>query len=258
MKSSCLLLGLVLVVCSFARAQPPAKAEPTKWVLTFEDNFDGDHLDLSKWTPQDPWGRARNSELQAYVPGAFVVKDGVLHVTAEHRDAEYGHKLRHYTSGMMTTTGKFSQEYGKFEIRCRVPAGKGMWPAFWMLPEPPTWPPEIDVLEILGHQPDRLYMTHHWMDEHHKHRSHGGQFRGPDFSKDFHTFGVTWSPDAIVWTVDGVERFRSTKAVPHQPMFLMVNLAVGGDWPGSPDEHTKFPASFDVDWVRVWKRADGK
>ena len=224
------------------------------WKLTFQDEFDGNALNIQKWNPNDPWGRERNNELQAYVTNAFEVKDGILLIRAEKREAFYDGKRRAFTSGMMATYRKFSQEYGRFEIRCRVPKGKGLWPAFWLLPEPLAWPPEIDVLEILGHEPNKVYMTHHFRDEQKAHKSDGGEWAGPDFSKEFHEFAVEWSPEKIVWFVDGVERFRSTKSIPHGKMYMLVNLAVGGDWPKAPDENTKFPCAMEVDYVRVYQR----
>ena len=246
---------LVLISCiSPIAAVAAQKADRPGWKLTFQDEFNGMVLDLAKWTPADPWGRERNRELQAYVKDAFEVRDGVLHIKAERREAIYDNKPRTYTSGMMSTHDRFTQEFGRFEIRCRVPGGKGLWPAFWLLPEPLGWPPEIDVLEILGHQPNKVYLTHHFRNEQRQHKSHGGSWIGPDFSADFHEFAVEWSPTAIVWFVDGVERFRSEDSVPHAKMYLLVNLAIGGDWPGPPDDKTRFPATFDVDYVRVYER----
>jgi beta-glucanase (GH16 family) len=256
MKSS-LGKALLLVLASFVSILPvngADKAELPGWKLTFDDEFNGNSLDTQKWSPNDPWGKERNHELQAYVNDAFEIKDGILRVKADRGQALYGGKQRAFTSGMMNTHGKFSQEYGRFEIRCRVPNGRGMWPAFWLLPDKPGWPPEIDVLEILGHEPGKVYMTHHFRDEQKKHASHGGSWKGPDFSAQFHKFAVEWSPLSIVWFVDGVERFRSEKSIPDGKMFLLVNLAVGGDWPGAPDEKTRFPGTFEVDYVRVYKR----
>ncbi len=247
-----LVILLSLSLCSAGRAAE--KADRPGWKLTFRDEFDGDTLNSGKWNPNDPAGRERNRELQAYVADAFEVRDGVLRVKADKREAFYDGKQRAYTSGMMTTLGKFSQEHGRFEIRCRVPKGEGMWPAFWLLPEPRGWPPEIDVLEILGHEPNKVHMTHHFRDEQRKHRSRGGSWTGPDFSAGFHEFAVEWSPEAIIWFVDGVERFRSDKSIPHGKMFLLVNLAVGGNWPGAPDEKTQLPAAFEVDYVRVYEK----
>jgi len=247
---------LVLVSCSLTCICRGAEnSDRPGWKLTFQDVFDGHSLDTQKWNPNDPWGQERNNELQAYVTNAFDVHDGVLRLKAEKRPAFYSGKQRTYTSGMMTTYGKFSQQYGRFEIRCRVPKGRGLWPAFWLLPEPLGWPPEIDVLEILGHEPNKVYMTHHFRDEQKKRGSHGGSWSGPDFSAGFHEFAVEWSPQVIVWFVDGVERFRSEKSIPHGKMYMLVNLAVGGEWPGAPDEKTQLPSVFEVDYVRVYERA---
>ena len=254
MKLTKALLLLLLTSPLGLLGRPAENAERPGWKLTFDDEFDGATLDAQRWNPKDPWGRERNQELQAYVTNAFAVRDGILRIQAEKADAFYGGKPRSYTSGMMTTYGKFSQEYGRFEIKCRVPKGKGMWPAFWLLPEPLGWPPEIDVLEILGHEPNKVYTTHHFRDAQKKHASHGGSWTGPDFSADFHVFAVEWSPEALVWFVDGVERFRSEKSIPHGKMYLLVNLAVGGEWPGSPDDQTPLPAAFEVDYVRVYER----
>jgi beta-glucanase (GH16 family) len=253
------LLGpslLVAVALSSMLAPESALGQNTKpgWKLTFSDEFDGTALDLSKWNPRDPWGRERNRELQAYVTNAFAVRDGVLNIRAEKRQASYSGKVRAYTSGMMTTYQKFSQQFGRFEIRCQVPKGKGMWPAFWLLPEPLGWPPEIDVLEILGHEPTKVYCTHHFRDQEREHKSDGGSWTGPDFSGGFHEFAVEWSPDRIVWFVDGIERFKSEKSIPHGKMYMLVNLAVGGGWPGDPDEKTEFPAALQVDYVRAYEK----
>jgi len=232
-----------------------APADRPGWTLTFQDDFDGTSLDLQKWNPNDPWGRERNKELQAYVTNAFEVKNGILRIKAEKGDAVYAGKQRAYTSGMMTTYRKFAQQYGRFEIRCRVPKGKGLWPAFWLLPDPLGWPPEIDVLETLGHEPTKAYFTHHFRDEQRQRKSDGGSWTGPDFTAEFHEFAVEWSPDHIVWFVDGTERFKSEKSIPNARMYMLVNLAVGGGWPGSPDETTQFPSALEVDYVRAYEKA---
>jgi beta-glucanase (GH16 family) len=251
-KASVLILSALATAWTGWAAQ---KADRPGWKLTFQDEFDGSVLDTNKWNPNDPWGRERNRELQAYVTDAFEVRDGMLRIKAEKRQARYAGKDRSFSSGMMTTYRKFSQEYGRFEIRCRVPKGKGMWPAFWLLPEPLGWPPEIDVLEILGHEPTKVHMTHHFRDERRDRHSHGSSWSGPDFSAGFHEFAVEWSPEAIVWFVDGTERFRSEKDIPRGKMYMLANLAVGGDWPKAPDENTHFPAAFEVDYIRVYERA---
>ena len=157
---------------------------------------------------------------------------------------------------MRSTKQKFSQAFGKFEIRCRVPHRKGLWPAFWLLPEPKSWPPEIDILEIPGHETDRVYMSNHWVNPgkpQGNSKSITGEYKGPDCSKNFHTFAVEWEPGEIRWMIDGELRHRSRKEVPEIPMFILVNLGVGG-WAEAPDESTGFPADFEIDSVRVWEK----
>ena len=161
-----------------------------------------------------------------------------------------------YCSGLISSQASFVQEYGYFEIRARVPAGEGLWPAFWLLPAREEWPPEIDVFEILGHRPDKVYMTVHYRDAEGAHRYIAHRFYGPDFSQGYHTFAVAWDPTGIVWYVDGVERHRveQAEAIPSGPFYVIANLAVGGPWPGNPDETTPFPAFFDVDHIRVYRK----
>ncbi|MDC0258921.1 glycoside hydrolase family 16 protein [Verrucomicrobiales bacterium] len=186
------------------------------------------------------------------------MKDGILRIRAEKRQAEYDGKMREYSSGKMTTTSKLAQRYGRFEIRCKVPKGKGLWPAFWMLSDPPSWPPEIDILEFLGHETDRVYFSNHWPKPNNPDDSESvtkeQKVRGIDFSADFHTFAAEWESGEIRWSQDGVEKYRVTKDIPDVPMFLLVNLAVGGGWSGDPDKSTVFPAYFEIDYVQAWKK----
>jgi beta-glucanase (GH16 family) len=228
---------------------------PTKkgWRLTFHDEFDGGKLDAAKWTDRYWHGRTHsNNEQQYYAPDGYEVKDGRLRLKAEKR-AMGGMP---YTSGMIASHDKFSQQYGWFEIRAKFPKGKGFWPAFWLLPATKEWPPEIDILEILGHEINKVYFTTHFNNEQGKHEGHGGSWTGPDFSKDFHTFAVEWKPGECVWYVDDIERYRSQRGIPAEPMYLIANLAVGGDWPGNPDAMTKFPGYMDIDYIRVYQRED--
>jgi beta-glucanase (GH16 family) len=248
-------MRLLVTLVALVSAAPCLAQQKPGWKLTFHDEFDGASLDLTKWNPQDPWGRVRNNELQAYVKDAFAVRDGTLRIVGEKRAAEYGGAMRQYTSGMTTTYGKFAQKYGWFEIRCRVPKGNGLWPAFWMLPETLGWPPEIDIMENLGQEPSVVHFTNHFTGPDGKHGSKGsGKLATPDLSADFHTYAVEWTAEAIVWYFDGVEKFRSTEGVPQQAMYLLVNLAIGGSWPVPPDATTVWPASFDVDYVRAYAR----
>ncbi len=248
---------VILAASGIATAveEPESKGTPAEkpgWALTFHDEFNGDALDTSKWLDRYWHGRTHsNNEKQYYAPDGYKVEDGLLKLIAEKRPMGG----MPYTSGMVCSFDRFAQQYGYFEIRARFPAGQGIWPAFWLLPSAKQWPPEIDVLEVLGHEPEKVYMTNHWRNAQGKHRSKGGRFQGPDFSRDFHVFAVEWTSEAIVWYVDGVERFRSSEGLPHEPMYVIANLAVGGDWPGDPDETTTFPGILEIDYIRVYKRS---
>ena len=158
-------------------------------------------------------------------------------------------------SGNLQDPVKFSFRYGYAEMRAKIPKGKGLWPAFWMLPFDNTSKPEIDVVEFLGHLPRVAEMHYHYLDRG-KRQGPGQEWQGPDFSQDWHTFAVDWQPSRIIWYVDGKERWRFSRRrhVSSIPMYLLVNLAVGGDWPGSPSPSTPFPNVFEIDYIRVWER----
>lgn len=224
--------------------------------LAFADDFGGTGLDTTKWRTCYPWSRAdgctnaSNEELQWYQPDAVQVHDGRLWITARRavpalvRDG----KRFDYTSGLITTANSFHMTYGYVEIRAQVPAGRGLWPAFWMLPVDQSWPPEIDIFEAIGHRPNEAIVTYH-----------GAAADAPQavvpiegLSKGMHTFAVDWRADAITWWIDNNEVFRVEAPVPAKPMYVLVNLAVGGTFPGDPDESTVFPASLVVDYIRAW------
>ena len=231
--------------------------------ILFSDDFDGTSLDSSKWHTCFWWATDQctiesTNEMELYTRENVLVDSGILRLRAQKKSAvwDFNGKTFNYTSGMVMTGGRkyltdpgFTFTYGYAEARVKIPAGQGIWPAFWMLPASYNSEPEIDIMEILGHQPDVVHFHIH-------NGVHPGQsWTGEDFSQGWHTFAVDWQPDAIVWYVDGVERWRYTgSAVPAEPSYLLLNLAVGGDWPGAPDATTVFPAYYDVDYVRVWDR----
>jgi beta-glucanase (GH16 family) len=134
-------------------------------------------------------------------------------------------------------------------MRARIPHGKGLWPAFWLLPADMSWPPEIDVMESIG-DARRVYMTTH---------SAAQPAKGGEASVEpgvFHTFAVSWDAKQVVWYIDGREAKRDpTPPDLHKPMFLLANLAVGGSWPGMPDERTAFPAALEIDAIRAYQFA---
>jgi beta-glucanase (GH16 family) len=258
-----------------------ASSAKAGWELTFQDEFSGASLDRTKWKTKDLWGNQTlpgNNEKQCYVDDAFSQSGGILSISAIEKhipkaQCRTAKADMHYASGMLTTAGcnkwekgphcaslrKFSQAYGYFEIRAKFPKGKGFWPAFWLVPDDGAWPPEIDVVEWLGHEVKTAHMTLHFNDAGGKHKKAPGVYVGPDFSQDFHTFAVDWRPGLLIWYVDGVERHRvAGPTVPSQPMYLLVNLAVGGYWPGNPNANTPFPSRMEVDYLRVYKRTEDR
>ena len=194
-------------------------------------------------------------------PIPIVVNRKRMSITADRRRVGD----REFTSAHVSTEGKLEQKYGKWEIRAKLPNTQGMWPAIWLLPVDGSWPPEIDIIELVGKEPDKVHHSFHWgplrdgllpwdlgqtsTDDH----------LGKNFDTVYHDFGVEWTPEGIVWTVDGKEthRFGTTpkqrKHLPQGPMYLIMNLALGGFWPGSPDESTKFPSTMEIDHVKIWK-----
>ena len=218
------------------------------WYLIWHDEFNGDSIDPVKWRVENA-ALIKNNELQYYSPDEVSIQDGIL--TLKSRKRYMGG--RNYTSGLVETKGKFWQTFGRFEVRAKLPKGKGIWPAHWLLPINGSWPPEIDIMELLGHDPYTVYMSNHW-GIYPNNSYTTGHYTGPDFSQDFHTFTVEWDPNQIRWYVDGTQRFSSNTSIPRLPMHIILNTAVGGDWPGNPDSTTVFPQYHQIDYVRVYAK----
>lgn len=247
-----------------AVAAPPKKVRPrpaaarpvsvrSPWVLTWRDEFNGRAVDTRKWTIYNKPAE-HNHELQYYAPANVSVVNGCLRLASKKQNF----KGREYTSGAVNSKGKFAQAYGRFEVRAKLPGTKGIWPAHWLLPGDGAWPPEIDIMELLGHEPTRVHLTNHWGATWRWVKKNSGQFAGPNFTRGFHTFAVEWQPGRVRWFVDGAARFESRRGVPaNRPFYVILNTAVGGDWPGKPDKTTVFPQFHDIDYVRVYKRRPG-
>ncbi len=166
-----------------------------------------------------------------------------------------------YLSGIITSYDSFKMTHGYVEARAKVPAGRGLWPAFWMLTSHYIEDvPEIDVMEFLGQDVDIMYQTYHYFDIQDNWRkisSPSFVTNHADWTQDFHTFGMSWSPEEIVWYIDGIETHRISDddyTIAAQAMYLLANLAVGGDWPGDPDDPSDFPAEFEIDYIRAYKK----
>ncbi|MFP4017268.1 MAG: family 16 glycosylhydrolase, partial [Halanaerobiales bacterium] len=243
-----------------------------EWTLVWEENFDEINRDI--WTFEigspdwdgdgkpDRWG---NNELQYYQEDNAEVRDGKLIITAREETVEDMNTTFDYTSSRMITKDKYEVQYGRMEIRAKLPIGQGIWPAIWMLGndiDTNPWPDcgEIDIMEYLGHQPSTVHGT-----------VHGPISAGPGvgssytleegtFNEDFHVFAIEWDEDEVEFYVDDVlyhvaNKYEIGEAdwVFDHPHFFILNVAVGGNWPGNPDETTVFPQSMEVDYIRVYE-----
>ncbi|MFI9834169.1 ricin-type beta-trefoil lectin domain protein [Streptomyces sp. NPDC051913] len=250
-----------------ARSEQPTAAAAA---VAFSDTFDGpagSSVDTSKWQIETG-DNVNNHERQYYTAGnrnAALDGQGHLVITARRENpANYQcwYGTCQYTSARLNTSGKFTAQYGHVEARMKIPRGQGMWPAFWMLGTPVNWPDsgEIDVMENVGFEPSTVHGTIHGPG----YSGSGGIGAGYSlpggqaFADAFHTFAVDWAPDSITWSVDGTVYQRRTPAdlggrtwVFNKPFFLILNLAVGGYWPGDPDGSTAFPQQLVVDHVSV-------
>jgi hypothetical protein len=225
--------------------------------LTFADNFTGAKLNRSLWAVNYPFPSNPNSyEAQIYSPDAVYNQSGILRLvaTASANVAADGREIR---SGVITSFGSFAQQYGHFELRGKLPNGEGLWPAFWMLPNDQSWPPELDVMEYLGRQPGTIFSTNHWTGADGQRAQESSYASGVDFASGYHVFALDWRPDLIRFSLDGVETGRQTTHVPSQAMYMIANLAVAsGGWPGAYNATTPFPSYFDIDYIRAYQFDD--
>ena len=271
-----------LSFCLFWLLISPAFAAPadqSRWTLVWSDEFNGGRgsaPDHSKWvieTGGNGWG---NDELEYYTNRVenLQVNNGNLVITAKREGySDSQGVFRGYTSARIKTAGKFSQSYGRFEARIKIPEGQGVWPAFWMLGDDITqnsWPAcgEIDIMENIGKEPGTVHGTIHGPG-YSGAKGIGSPYVLPDnkkFAEDFHVFAVEWEPQVIRFYVDDhlyatrtpADLPPGTKWVYDHPFFIILNLAIGGNWPGEPDVHTKFPQTMLVDYVRVYKPKDAR
>ena len=239
------------------------------WRLVWEDEFKGSELNLKNWTRQI-LPKPYNEEWQQYFDhkeNSFV-KDGYLVLKAIHHSKKHADKQ--YTSARLHTGRKHSWKYGKIAARIQLPYGKGIWPAFWMLGSDideiggkTPWPRcgEIDILELYGSRDDAVVEANiHYHDDGHKMMG-AESFKLAEgiFADNFHVFEIEWDKEKIVWLVDGkkyhqTEISSKSRAEFQDDFYILLNIAVGGEHAGRPDETTPFPALMYVDWVRVYQR----
>jgi beta-glucanase (GH16 family) len=242
--------------------------------LVWQDEFNEKQLSPKRWNVLLR-EQSKHNERQYYLPDEVYIENDCLRLRSRAR--QFG--TQKYTSGRVDTSGKFAPTYGKFEIRARLPAGQGMWPAHWLYPQNRNWPmerlmaeavannqeraipeerpwySEIDIMEFLGHEPTILYGTLHYHTFDGQKKSTSGTWKGDiDFTKDFHIYKLEWEPGEIRWFIDDKPIHKTNTGIPHAPHYLILNTAVGGKWPGDPDATTVFPQYHDIDYVRVYKR----
>lgn len=236
--------------------EPPLDTPAYK--LVWSDEFDGTQLNTSSWnfeTGGTGWG---NNEKEFYQAGNTTVANGNLIIAAKKENAG----SNNYTSSRITTQGKHEFTYGKIEARIMIPVVQGLWPAFWMLGaniNSVGWPlcGETDIMEHINTD-SLFYGTIHW--DNNGHVSYGGKTVAAS-SSAYHVYAIEWDSSAIRWYLDGVKyqeanilnNINSTEEF-QKPFFIILNLAVGGDWPGQTIDDTKLPASMLIDYVRVYQK----
>lgn len=246
------------------------------WKLVWADEFDGNALDPRRWEWEVNARGGGNNELQYYTdrPDNTRVEGGLLTLTARKESYTGPEGTRDYTSARIRTKGKGDWKYGRIEVRARMPVGQGIWPAIWMMPTHDTYggwagSGEIDIMEYLGQRPAEVFGTLHYGGPWPRNVHTGTTYTHPNgnFADNFHVFALEWEEGEIRWYVDDVHYQTQTEwrteAAPFpapfdQPFHLILNVAVGGNLPGSPDETTTFPQSMVVDYVRVYQREHDK
>ncbi|MCG8650635.1 MAG: methionine-R-sulfoxide reductase [Pirellulales bacterium] len=258
----------ILPACPVAWSQT---VDPERRILVWEDNFDGTRLDYSRWGIEQNAFGGGNHELQIYTDRRknVRVEDGKLVIEAHRDHANLMGTVREFSSGRIRTKHRGDWRYGRIEVSAKLPRGQGLWPAIWMLPTDDlygTWAAsgEIDIMEMRGHTPDVVLGTLHYGKPWPDNERSGEEYKLPqgDFSDGFHVFAIEWEAGEIRWYVDGQQVQKQNTwnsaggkfpAPFDQRFHLLLNLAVGGEFVGPPDQSTRFPARMEVDYVRVYQ-----
>jgi len=244
---------------------------PTSYVgynLAWSDEFTESAINTNYWQYDLGNGGWGNDELECYTDSNASIANGYLVIQAKQQTVTYNGVTSNYTSSRMNTAGKFSFQYGRVDIRAKLPVQPGMWPALWFLGNDfgsVGWPAcgETDLMELVGSNPHLVTGSIHWLEAGNQEGTLNNTYilpNGADYSQKFHVFSLVWTPAQISMYVDDMLYMtESSSSISsgtwpfNQPQFLIVNVAVGGDWPGSPTAATVFPESMYVDYVRVFQ-----
>jgi len=266
------LSQLLLAMTFIGFAPPRTSAADAPWKLVWADEFEGTKLDYTKWAVEENAHGGGNNEQQFFVdrPENVRVENGNLIIEARKEEFENSGQKRNYTSGRIRTKHRADWKYCRVEIKAKLPQGRGIWPAIWMLPTRDKYggwaaSGEIDIMELVGHEPNTILGTLHYGAKWPKNTSTGKSYklRQGTFADDYHVFAMEWEQGVIRWFVDGELYQTQTQwrtdggAFPapfDQPFHLVLNLAVGGQLPGPPDAKTIFPQKMMIDYVRVYQR----
>lgn len=246
-------------------------ASAQDWQLVWSDEFQADTIDTSKWEWEVNSDGGGNNELQYYTarPENSFIEDGKLVIQAlKETYTGSDQRTRSYTSARMRTKYKGDWKYGRIRVKAKLPYGQGLWPAIWMLPTDWVYggwaaSGEIDIMEYLGHDRYKIYGTIHYGGQWPDNKHTGSDYvDGSDFSADFHVYEIEWREGEVKWFVDGnhyltLDDWYTTAGdfpAPFDQRFhLILNVAVGGNWPGNPDSTTTFPQRMEVDYIRVYQ-----
>lgn len=266
--------SVIATSCGSSQTKVTPPPPPPSYQLTWSDEFtstNGSLPDSSKWVMETGGAGWGNNELETYTnrtQNAHVQDGNLMIIAAKETYTGSDGITRQYTSARLKTAGLFDQKYGRFEARIQIPQGQGMWPAFWMLGNnvgTAGWPDcgEIDIMENIGKEPDKAHGSMHGPG-YSGANGLSGMFTLPSgkFADGYHLFAVEWEPSVVRFYVDSnLYETRTPADLPSgttwvfdHPFFLLLNVAVGGDWPGSPDNTTVFPQNMLVDYVRVYSK----
>lgn len=250
------ILLLAILICLYLSSmagtvEASNTSAQVSYQLDWSDEFNGSSIDSSNWNFEVGGGGWGNNELEYYTDSNDNAHIEAGNLIIEARKEPYDGN--DYTSARLTTQGKHEFQYGKIEARMKLPIGQGLWPAFWMLNTDGSTYGEIDIMEQVNLE-NNIYGSAHW--GYHGRRSTTGSYDNIDVT-EYQIYSVIWNESSIAWYIDNNKYYevvldKNSMSAFHEPFYIILNLAIGGSWPGNPDASTQFPARVYVDWIRVY------